>query len=123
MCSPRINLWEYDDKVKIKSRQKKHDMKASVFCGKFKWNLEGMKMRTVYNKEEFLKALKDRCSEIKIINSYANEVFRKYSRILNTPPIPLGVAVALIPKVGISGYLEYYKIKSYKEDELIIIRN
>lgn len=41
--SPKINLWEYDDKAKMKCLQKNYDMKASAFCGKFECKLEVIK--------------------------------------------------------------------------------
>ena len=38
--STKINLWEYDDKAKMKCLQKNYDMKASAFCGKYECKLE-----------------------------------------------------------------------------------
>lgn len=38
--SPKINLWEYDEKAKMKCLQKNYDMKASAFCGKYECKLE-----------------------------------------------------------------------------------
>lgn len=38
--SPKINLWEYNEKAKMKCLQKNYDMKASAFCGKFECKLE-----------------------------------------------------------------------------------
>lgn len=79
-------------------------------------------MKTVNNKTDLLQALKSHCNEIKIVGTYADNVFKQYSQVLNSKPMPAGIAIALIPKLGMSGYLEYYKIKSYKENELIITK-
>lgn len=38
--SPKINLWEYDDKGKMKCLQKKYDMKDSAFCSKYECKLD-----------------------------------------------------------------------------------
>ena len=38
--STKINLWEYDDKAKMKCLQKNYDMRASAFCGKYECKLE-----------------------------------------------------------------------------------
>ena len=40
--SPKINLWEYDDKCKKKCLQKNYDMSANAFCGKYECKLEIM---------------------------------------------------------------------------------
>lgn len=37
---PRINLWEYDDKCKMKCLLKNYDTSASAFCGKYECKLE-----------------------------------------------------------------------------------
>lgn len=37
---PKINLWEYDEKAKMKCLQKNYDMKASAFCGKYECKIE-----------------------------------------------------------------------------------
>ncbi len=36
----KINLWEYDEKIKCKCLQKNMDMKASAFCGKYQSKIE-----------------------------------------------------------------------------------
>lgn len=38
--TPQHNLWQYDDKAKMKCLQKNYDMKASAFCGKYECKLE-----------------------------------------------------------------------------------
>jgi hypothetical protein len=38
--SPKINIWEYDDKAKCKCLQKNFNMSANAFCGKYTLKLE-----------------------------------------------------------------------------------
>ena len=38
--SPQINLWEYNDKVKMKCLQKNFNMKAGEVCTKYECKLE-----------------------------------------------------------------------------------
>lgn len=40
--SPKINLWEYDDKCKKKCLQKNYDTSASAFCGKYECKVDVM---------------------------------------------------------------------------------
>ena len=79
-------------------------------------------MKTVNNKTDLLQALKSHCKEIRIIGTYADNVFKQYSQVLNSTPLPPTIMMIMIPRLGISGYLEHYKIKSYKENELIIAK-
>lgn len=41
--SPRINLWEYDEKAKNKCLQKNFDMRASAFCSQYECKLTPIK--------------------------------------------------------------------------------
>lgn len=38
--SPKINLWEYDEKAKAKCIHKNYEMKASAFCGNYECKIE-----------------------------------------------------------------------------------
>lgn len=84
-------------------------------------------MGVVRNREELMTQLKNHNEEITIVGDYANTVFSKYASSFSVDPMRnlVGGPVALplydlLSMFTLRERLTMYKVKSYKDRELII---
>ena len=80
-------------------------------------------MKMVANETELRNALKEKAQEITIVTSYADKVMESYGADLTAFIKPAVAALVAGPlRLGLTRYLQWYKIQSYTKGKLVIER-